>query len=240
MLLCGGGFVGFIAYVGSQQTETASNTTTSTVNTTKSPILSPPSTNANKSANTNTSTSPASSRTDLESVDISKWVKEFSVYGTTEFTGGELLMGAKEKGYYYALAAPDDYTTEDSDTKVTVRNIDDASSSMGYGLVFHSNPTPLQQGYAFLIDAKRKRYRVVHHTPQNEGVVVNWTASTAINGGKEENTLEVRDLDDKIELYINGTMVTSVKNVYGYANGVPGLYSGDGVKVAFKNLEIRK
>ena len=64
--------------------------------------------------------------------------------------------------------------------------------------------------------------------------------SDAIKGGTAENVLEVRDLTDKIELYINGTMVTSIKNVYGYAGGVPGLYSGDGVKIAFKNLEISK
>ena len=149
-------------------------------------------------------------------------------------------MGSKQKGYYYVLAAPDDYKTEDANTSVTVRNIDDASSSLGYGLIFHSNPTPLQQDYAFLIDTKRKKYHVVHHEPQKESSVVSWTSSDAIKGGTAENVLEVRDLTDKIELYINGTMVTSIKNIYGYAGGVPGLYSGDGVKIAFKNLEIRK
>ena len=237
-LLCGGGFIGFLAYVGSQA-EKAANT----INAAPSPSKGSNSTtvNTNKTAaNTTTSTAPASDRKDLETIDISKWVKEFSVYGTTEYTGGELIMGAKQKGYYYALVAPDEYTTDDSDTRVTVRNIDDAASSLGYGLIFHSNPTPLQQGYAFLINTKTKKYRVVHHTPQNEKSDVPWTSSPAIKPGKEENTLEVRDLADKIELYINGTMVKSITNTYGYAGGVPGLYSGDGVKIAFKNLEIRK
>jgi len=237
-LLCGGGFVGFLAYVGSQA-EKAANT----ISTSPTPSKGSNSTtaNANKTAtNTTTSTAPPSDRDDLETIDIARWVKEFSVYGTTEFTGGELIMGAKQKGYYYALVAPDEYTTDDSDTRVTLRNIDDAASSLGYGLIFHSNPTPLQQGYAFLINTKTKKFRVVHHTPQNEKSDVPWTSSTAIKPGKEENTLEVRDLADKIELYINGTMVKSITNTYGYAGGVPGLYSGDGVKIAFKNLEIRK
>ena len=238
VLLCGGGFVGFLAYVGSQA-DKASNSANSSSTTSKG--TNSTTTNTNKgTANTTATTAPASDRDDLETVDVSKWVKEFSVYGTTEFTGGELIMGAKQKGYYYVLAAPSEYTTDDADTRVTLRNIDDAASSLGYGLVFHSNPTPLQQGYAFLINTKTKKFRVVHHTPQNEKSDVSWTASPAIKPGKEENTLEVRDLSDKIELYINGTMVKSITNTYGYAGGVPGLYSGDGVKIAFKNLEIRK
>lgn len=149
-------------------------------------------------------------------------------------------MSSKKKGFYYVLVAPEAYTTDKADTRVTLRNVDNAAGSLGYGLIFHSNPTPLQQDYAFLIDTKRKKYRVVYHTPQNEKSVVNWTNSAAIKEGSEENILEARDLDDKIELYINGTMVTSIKNVYGYSGGVAGLYSGDGVKVAFKDLEIRK
>ena len=154
--------------------------------------------------------------------------------------GSELVMGSIQKRYYYVLVAPDKFKTEAADTSVTVRNINNASSSLGYGLIFHSNPTPLQQDYAFLIDTKRKKYQVVHHEPQKETSVVGWTTSSAIKLGSEENVLEVRDLDDKIELYINGTMVTSIKNVYGYSGGVAGLYSGDGVKIGFKNLEIRK
>ena len=130
--------------------------------------------------------------------------------------------------------------TDDADTRVTLSNLANADSQFGYGLVFHSDPQPLRQDYAFLIDTKRKKYRVVTHKPQKETAVIKWTASPAIKGGDEENTLEVRDLPDKIELYINGTMVNSITNVYGYGGGVVGLYSGDGVKIAFKNLEIRR
>ena len=147
---------------------------------------------------------------------------------------------SKQKGYYYAIAATEEYTTEKADTRVTVRNVDNATGSMGYGLIFHSDPKPLQQGYAFVIDSKRKKYRVIHHIPKDEKTVINWTTSTAIKEGGEDNVLEVRDLDETIELYINGTKVNSIRNVYGYSGGVAGLYAGDGVKAGFKNFEIRK
>lgn len=228
-VVCGGGLVGLF-YIGSQADKASNTITTANTKTTASAT-------GNKSTNT---TSTSSDRTDVETIDLSQWVKENSLYGTTEFTNGEFIMGSKKKAFYYVLVAPEEYKTDDANTRVTLRNIDDANSSLGYGLIFHSNPTPLLQDYAFLIDTKRKKYHVVHHEPQKETSVVAWTSSDAIKGGTEENVLEARDLSDKIELYINGTMVTSIKNVYGYSGGVAGLYSGDGIKIAFKNLEIRK
>lgn len=239
ILVCGVGAVGLVYF--SSMLEKTANLANSDGRTTATN-----SSKANNSSTTSSNTSSTSSKTstssrsDLETVDLEPWVKEFSAYGNTEFTGGEFIMSSKKKGFYYVLVAPEEYTTEKADTRVSLRNVDNAAGSLGYGLIFHSNPTPLQQDYAFLIDTKRKKYRVVNHTPANEKSVVNWTTSTAIKEGSEENILEARDLDDKIELYINGTMVTSIRNVYGYAGGVAGLYSGDGVKIAFKNLEIRK
>ncbi len=231
VLLCGGGFVGFLFYVGSQVENVANSGNSGNRATVP----------GNRGTTTSTSNSTStSSRNDLETIDLSAWVKETSDFGNTEMSGDEFLMSAKKKGFYYVLVSPDEYTTEKADTRVTLRNVNSAAGSLGYGLIFHSNPQPLQQDYAFLIDTKRQKYRVVSHTPKNEKSVVTWTTSTAIKEGSEENVLEARDLADKIELYINGTMVTSIKNVYGYAGGVPGLYAGDGVKVAFKKLEIRK
>ncbi|HEX3101959.1 MAG TPA: hypothetical protein VHQ01_09215 [Pyrinomonadaceae bacterium] len=231
VLLCGGGLVGFIFYAASQ-VDTAGNTISNSGKNTST-------TSSNKSTSSTTNSS-SSDRTDVDSVDLSEWVKENSLYGTTEFTNGEFIMGSKKKAFYYVLVAPESHKTEQANTRVTLRNIDDANSSLGYGLIFHSNPTPLLQDYALLIDTKRKKYHVVHHEPSKETSVVAWTNSDAIKGGTEENVLEARDLSDKIELYINGTMVTSIKNIYGYPGGVAGLYSGDGIKIAFKNLEIRK
>ncbi len=234
VLLCGGGFVGFIVYVGSQvdTANVSSNNNSRTTPTPKGGDKTP--------VPSNSTTNTTSERTDVEKIDLEPWSKSFSAYGTKEFVGGELLLASKQKGFYYVLAGSEENKTEDADTSVTVRNVDNANSSLGYGLVFHSNPTPLQQGYAFLINSKTRKYKVVNHIPGDEKIVVAWTGSDAIRDGSQENTLEVRDLSDKIELYINGKMVNSIKNVYGYAGGVCGLYSGDGVKIAFKDLQIRR
>ena len=236
VIMCGGGLFAFLAYVGMQADKVTTLSNTGTNNSRPTP----PTGNKNTASNPTPTSPSSSSRTDLETVDLSQWVKEVSAYGITEFTGGEFLMSSKKKGFYYVLVAPDDYQTEKADTRVTLRNIDNATGTLGYGLIFHSNPTPLEQDYALLIDTKRKKYRVVSHTPSNEKSIVTWTASPAINAGAESNMLEARDQDGTIDLYINDTKVTTIKNVYGYAGGVAGLYSGDGVRIAFKNLEIRK
>ncbi|MBK6751848.1 MAG: hypothetical protein IPG67_18135 [Acidobacteria bacterium] len=236
VLVCGGGGLGALIYIGSQADKT-SNSTTNTNNAKTSP--SP--TFGDKNPPTNSTST--STRTNVKKVDIEKWLNPNSLYADSEYTNGELMLTSKQKKFYYVLAAPDDsdFKSENADISVTVRNVDAADSSLGYGLVFHSNPTPLQQGYAFLIHTNTKKYHVVNHVPGDEKNVVSWTKSDAIKEGSQENLLEVRDISkDKIDLYINGTLVTSIKNVYGYAGGVVGLYSGDKVKVGFKNLEIRK
>lgn len=224
LLLCGGGFVGFLLLAVYNSDTSNSSNTTIPVNTSKTPV----------------STSSPDGRTQVETVDLSKWVQTTSLSGNTEYTGGELIMSAKQKRYYYVLVAQRNYKTENANTRLTVRNIDNADSSMGYGLVFHSNPMPLQQGYAFLIDSKKKRYRVVRHVPEDEPVVVPWTNSSAIKDGDQENVLEVRDKDGSIDLFINDQKITSIRNIYGFKDGVPGVYAGDGVRGAFSKLEIRK
>lgn len=237
VLLCGGGGIALVLMVNNMDVSNANTGPSPNGNVKKSS----PFPSNTKSTGTNSSTDPKTGdRTSVDKVDLDAWVKP-TAFGKLEYTNGELFMAAKQKGYYYVVAAPAGKNqTEGANTSLTLRNVDNASSSLGYGLVFHSNPQPLQQGYAFLIDSKSKKYRVVHHSPQKEDAVKAWTSSDAIKSGADENTLEVRDLADKIELYINGTMVTSITNVYGYKGGVVGLYSGDGINIAFKNLELRK
>lgn len=233
VLLCGGGGLGALYFIGTQA-DRASNTTT--VNNNSKPSSSPTFGDKNPPVNSTSST-----RSNVQKVDLSEWVRPNSLYGDTEYTGGELMLASKQKRFYYVLAATEEFKTENADTSVTLRNVDNADSSLGYGLVFHSNTTPLQQGYAFLIDSKKKKYHVVNHVPSDEKNVISWTKSDAIRDGSQENTLEVRDISkDKIELYINGTLVNTIKNVYGYPGGVVGLYSGDKVKIAFKDLQIKK
>ncbi len=232
IVLCGGGF-GLLAYIGYKADQENSNKSVSTNTSTNTKS----NTTGNKSTSNSTSTS---SRTDITPLPFTMFVQKFSIYGTTETEGNELMIKANSGIAYYVLAAPDDYPDEDADTRVTVRNTTGGPCARGYGLVFHSNPTPLQQGYAFLIDTKRGKYSIVHHEPGKESAVVSWTSSPAINSGTTDNILEVRDHDNTVDLYINDTKVNSITNTYGYSGGVPGLYVGQGVKIAFKNFEIRR
>ncbi len=238
VLLCGGGGIGALFYVASLDTK---NTNVSVTNTNTKTSPSP--TFGDKNPSSSPTTASTSTRSDVDKIDISKWLNKESLYADADYSNGELTLATKQKKFYYVLAAPDDseFKTENRDISVTLRNVDNVDTTLGYGIVFHSNPTPLQQGYAFIINTKTKKYHVVHHVPGDELNVVSWTKSDEIRDGSQENTLEVRDISkDKIELYINGTLVTSIKNVYGYSGGVVGFYTGDKVRVAFKDLEIRK
>ncbi len=176
-----------------------------------------------------------------EEIDISGWVRPDSKLGITSFKGGELFMRCKlkGKGYYYALVAPEEYSSEGSSTQVTLRNVAGLASTLGYGLIFHSNPQPLVQDYAFLIDTVKKRFRVVRHENSEEFPVVPWTSSTSINAGKKSNTLEVKNVGDSVELYINGTMVKTMETPLAFKNGSPGIYT-PALNIAFKGLKLTK
>jgi hypothetical protein len=228
VVLCGGGFAALvgIGLMTGGNTDPGSNSEIVT---------------GNKSTNLKPANSPGpSDNNSIQEIDLSEWVKEFSVWGTTEFTNGEFLMAAKQKGYYYVLVAPDEYNTGNATTKVTARNVDAANTSLGFGLIVHSDPTPLTKDYAFLIDSIKKRFRIVRHEPDKEKVITPWTNSALIKEGGALNDLEVRDKGSSLEFYINGQLATSVKNTDGPTRGVPGLYSGDAVKVGFKKLQISK
>jgi hypothetical protein len=226
VLVCGGGGIALVALVAYLPADNT-NSNGKVVLTNKG---NPPPFNSAK---------PPSDGT-VQTLDLSKWTEDASIYGNKEFTDGEFRMSSKQKNFYSALVAGKEYSTTGATTRVTVRNVDDAASTMGYGLVFHSNPDPLKQDYAFLIDTKKKKYRVVRHAPSSEIAVVDWTNSSTIKDGSQENKLEVRDKGDTSELYINDQLVTSIKNTYAYKGGVPGLYAGDAVKIGFKDLQIIK
>src|SRR4030095_6284377 len=135
VLICGGGFAGFFVYMASiANTNTVANNSKWSTNS---------STRSNSNTTKNTSPSPDTSAK-VQQIDLGSLIKESAtLYGFTEFTDGELLMASKEKGYYYVLVTPDDYKTDGAQTRVTVRNPDDADSDLGYGLIFHSDTKPL-------------------------------------------------------------------------------------------------
>lgn len=177
------------------------------------------------------------STSDPYSIDLSEWVHENSKLGTTSYRQDELFMRAKHSGYYYVLVAPEENSSRAATVSITLRNVNGAASKYGYGLIFHSDPTPLKQDYAFVIDTVKKRYRVIRHTSNDEIRVIPWTDNLFINSGAQENTLEARDLGSKTELFINGHLITTVDNTYAFATGSPGLYT-DNVNIAFRDLTI--
>jgi len=223
LLTCGGGFGGLLIYLASIAPDNRNRTPTPSPT---RPGFTP--------------TPTPFPRNQVQSIDLKDWVIKDSTVGNTDFADGEFFMSSKKPGFYYVVAAPAEFKTESASTSVVLRNVGDATSTLGYGIVFHSDRKPLQKGYAFLIDTKKQKYRVVRHEPGKEIDVVDWTSAPAIKSGTAENTLEVRDTPGRVELYINGEMVTTIKNTYGYKGGVVGLYSGDSVNIGYKKLEIVK
>ena len=85
ILFCGGGAVGLFIYVASTvDTEVAANN--KTISNSKTITLA----NNNKSSPGNTTSSD--DRNNVQDIDLSEWVRDFSAYGTTEFSNGELIM----------------------------------------------------------------------------------------------------------------------------------------------------
>jgi hypothetical protein len=225
MVLCGGGFAGFV-YWASKLENTNRNISRSA--------------NRNSEINYNGKSPTPIEKASAQKIDLSKWVKSDTNLGVTEFKGGEFLMRSKNKGFYFVLASPTTYKTENAITRVTVRNVNEDDTSLGFGLLIHSSPVPLTQDYAFVIDSENRKYRIVRHSPQEEFPVEDWTRSSAIKDGTQKNVLEVRDENKKMNFYINGEFIKTINNTDGYNGGVTGLYSGDAIQIAFSDFEIVK
>ncbi|MBA4184169.1 MAG: hypothetical protein H0X49_09175, partial [Acidobacteria bacterium] len=221
MLLCGGSFAGFVYWAANLE---KTNRTA----------------NKNYEFNYNVKSPTPIIRTGIQKIHLSRWVKGDTNLGVTEFKGGEFMMRSKNKGFYFVLASPTTYKTENATTRVTVRNVNEDDTSLGFGLIIHSSPVPLTQDYAFIIDSENKQYRIVRHSPQEEIPVEDWTRSSAIKDGTQKNVLEVRDENKKMNFYINGEFIKTINNTDGYIGGVTGLYSGDAVQIAFSDFEIAK
>ncbi len=153
MLLCGGGFAGFV-YWASKLENTNRNISRSA--------------NRNSEINYNGKSPTPIEKASAQKIDLSKWVKSDTNLGVTEFKDGEFLMRSKNKGFYFVLASPTTYKTENAITRVTVRNVNEDDTSLGFGLLIHSSPVPLTQDYAFVIDSENRKYRIVRHSPQEE------------------------------------------------------------------------
>jgi hypothetical protein len=185
---------------------------------------------------------PTVSKDDVLKDDLSGWYYDDVKVGTAFQKDDELVMTSKSGSYYFMLSTPDkDFRTADAITKVTVKNVDDKPSVLGFGLLIGCDEfTPGKSDYYFLIDSKAKKFRIGKHISTKESNIIEWTSSSAINGGTEYNDLEVKDENGSMTFYINGQSVKTVKNTENNKSGIVGLYVGGGIPIAFANLEIRK
>ncbi len=226
-LICGGGLIGFIALVANVDDTSDPNT--------NRVILTD-----NRKTPTSTPAKTPDDRTKINEIDLADWVKGDTELGETSFKNNELLMNSKKADFYYVILGTKTDKTGNATTKVSVRNIDEKATDLGFGLIVNSDPKPLISDYSFLIDSENKKYRVARHLPQKETNIIGWTNSSAIKDGTDENILEIRDENNQMNFYINGQFITSVKNADGYSNGILGLYAGDAVQVAFSGLQTNK
>lgn len=230
VLLCGGGFGGLLLLgsLADKKDDPKWNSNFGNSSTSNS-------TRPNSTISSNTD-----SQSDVTKIDLSRWVQTNSKFGKTEYRGDEFFANAIKSDFYYVLVASVSYKSANATTKVTVRDAESGNNKLGYGLIINSNPVPLIKDYAFLINAKTSKYRVVSHTPGKEKVLVDWKDSSSIRSGTQANILEVKDENGQLKFFINGDLVETVNGKDGYPSGVPGVYVGGSSPVAFSNMEIRK
>jgi hypothetical protein len=224
------GFASFLVYLGIKMDQEAKNKNrTVAVNT------------ANKgkwNSNTNSKTLPAG---ESLKVDLSTWDQGDLKYGKVEYKDDDLIVTSKPD-HYTVVSTPKNVLTNDVITRVTVKNISKANSTMGFGLVVNASPVgPLIKDYAFLIrTGDHPGYRIVKHLVSKETDLVAWTANSAIDSGDDDNDLEVRDEGVKLSFYINNEFITSINDEYGGPITVGGIYAADNIPISFSDLEIEK
>lgn len=174
--------------------------------------------------------------------DFTNWGKLDSEFGKADVTGGEYQVNSKKDNFYYVVVADskvtDKFATNNATTRVTARSVSGASPSLGYGLVVHSDPTPLKNDYAFVIrTGTTPAFRVIRHINNNETDLVKWTSASQIRTGTQSNELEVRSDGKQLQFYINGQYAASVTDS-SPGKGIVGIYMSDTKPVAFTDLKI--
>lgn len=194
------------------------------------------------SNNNNSSNPPAKKFDSLKKDDLSKWGKFSTNEGSGEFSNGEYTMQSKQTGFFYVLVTKDqDFKTSNATATITVRNVTGASTNLGYGILVHGDPLNLlSKDYVFLIDSTKQSYRVAKHIANKETEEIGWTRFPAIRSGTQTNEIQVKDANGKMSFFINGQFATDVPDSIGYKDGSVGIYVGDGIPIAFSNLQLGK
>lgn len=223
VLLCGGGgLLGLLLYKSSE------NTNVNTAYTTPTPSVSP------------------TVASNVTKYDMALWKPAVNEFATTTFAGGKYTIEVTKPNFYYVVITnpspktKDEFETQNVTTRLTVSNRDAKPVKYGFGLVVHSDTTPLTQDYAFVIDSENQKYRILHHSLKIEKELTKWTTSTAIKKGSGENVLEVRDKGSAMQFYINGQFVKTVTDEDDNTDGIAGIYSSENIPIEFSNLQTEK
>jgi hypothetical protein len=225
------GFFGFLIYLGVKMDEEAKNRNRTLANSSINRVK------VNINSNTKTDTAAG-----VIKEDFSKWQTGTFDYGKVEYKDNGLVVTSKDNDHYCVIHGLDNFLSNDAVSRVTVKNISGGAGDSGFGLVVHANPLVVMlKDYAFLIRTDGKpSYRIVQHSLSKQKELVKWTPSPAINDGTDENELEVRDEGKKLSFYINGTLLDTIDDNNGDAKSVSGIYAGDGIPIAFSELEVER
>jgi hypothetical protein len=178
--------------------------------------------------------------------DMTLWNPDVGEFATTTYADNKFTVEVTKPNYYYVVITQPNATTkaehetQNVTTRVTVVNRLAKAVKYGFGLVVHSDTTPLNQDYAFVIDSENKKYRILRHSFKEEKVLTGWTSSSAIKSGTAENVLEVRDNGGLMNFFINGQFIKAVDDENNNTDGIAGIYSSDSIPIDFSNLEIEK
>lgn len=225
VVLCGGGMIGLVAigsFVDEEEPPKVTESNTETIRETK-----------------NDEPAPKDTRKLESTIDLTKWDIEGNEFVSAENRDGNLVLTSKDKYYYVILTKG--ATTYDASVALTLRNMEDGASPLGYGLVVHSDPGEvLAKDYAFLIRTDTQQYRIVRHTNKRETTILGWTGSSAIKKGTEDNVLEVQSEGKDMNFYINDVFIRKEKDFSDYQDGVAGIYTSGDLPIGFSKIEHRK
>lgn len=221
-LVCGGGLIGFFALVASVDKDK----------------------NDSNSYYPSPTASPTTTTKKVEKYDMSNWETGTNEYETSTYSNGALTITMIKENFFYVFVTKEDngedYQTQDVTTKVTVKNVNAKPARYGFGLVVHSDSTPLDEDYTFVINSEKKMYRVVEHSFKSETIINDWKYSSAIKSGTDENLLEVRDAGDKMNFYINGQFVVTIDDEKNNGSGIAGIYTSEKIPITFSNLQTEE
>lgn len=109
-----------------------------------------------------------------------------------------------------------------------------------YGVMCRADVSNNGDGYYFLVSGDGY-YSIRKGEGDSVPPLVDWTTSSAVNKGQEQNKLRAVCLGDYLALYVNDTFVADVRDTTytsGYAGFAGTAFEGGDIDVAFDNLTI--